>query len=259
MCRKLSVPTFIIQFSNQLASTTRDTFSAALRDLTMIMTHLAYVRQKIDGGELIGSLIILGHLETIQRDLEEWAGNISPSCSYDTISTWQPFSVTSNFSLTPFKPYSHKYSQIWTANMWNEYRTTNFQIYDMVLTHLRPQAMRVDDPPSAAAARTHCLHARKEMAKISEDICCSVPYILGLLSVDTSQPTVKSSFGGFVLLWPLTVAALGHQFPSPTSEFTFKCFNFISRCMGIQQGIAFREYVLSSSGKYDWVDAFGPC
>lgn len=254
MCRKVSVPAIIIKLSNQMASTTRDPLAAALRDLTIIMANLANFRQKIDTGEVFDPLIILNYLGTIQRDMREWAKNISPSCYYDTISTKQPFSVTSRFSFTSFQSYSHKYSRIWTANMWNEYRTTKLQIYDMILTHLRPQATRADDSAESAAARINCLHARKEMAKISEEICCSVPYILGLLSFDGSQSTVKNSFGGFVLLWPLTVAALGYQYPSPVPEFVFKCFDLISSCMGIRQGIAFRQYLLSASTKYDWVD-----
>ena len=141
--------------------------------------------------------------------------------------------------------------------MWNGYRTTKLRIYDMILIHLRPQATRADDSAESAAARINCLrvlHARKKIAKISEEICCSAAYILGLLSFDGSQSTVKSSFGGFGLLWPLTVTALGYQYPFPVPEFVFSCFDLISSCMGIRQGIALRQHILSASAKYDWVD-----
>ncbi|KAJ5980641.1 hypothetical protein N7481_007939 [Penicillium waksmanii] len=126
--------------------------------------------------------------------------------------------------------------------MWNEYRTTKFQIYDMILTHLRPRATLTDGAPDCEGARAQCSRARSQMAQLSEEICCSVPYILGLLTQerrDSPKPAVRNSCGAFVLLWPLMVAAIAQHYPSPTSEFVFNCFDFISRGMGIQQATAF--------------------
>lgn len=221
------------------------------------MSNLAKIRQKIDIEEIKDSQYILGNLNSIESELEEWGNNISPSCYYDSVSTPAPFQITPDDSLLPYRKYSHKYSKFWVANMWNEYRTTKFQVYDMILTHLRPLATLTDGAPDCEGARAQCSRTRSQMAQLSEDICCSVPYILGLLTQerrDSPQPAVRNSCGAFVLLWPLTVAAIAQHYPSPTSNFVFNCFDFISRGMGIQQATAFRTWVISSSAQYTWAD-----
>lgn len=248
----------ILKFSNQIASTTRDPHSAALRDLTAISANLASVRQKIDIGEMADLQSTLRDLNSIESELEEWISNISPSCHYDSVSTPTSFQISPRHTLRPYRSYSYKYSKFWVANMWNEYRITKFQISDMILTHLRPQATLTDDSPGYKDARAQCLRARSQMAQISEDICCSVPYILGLLNQEHRdsphlEPAVRDSHGAFVLLWPLTVAALAQLYPSPTSDFVFDCLDLISNVMGIQQATAFRNLVISSSAQYTWV------
>lgn len=223
------------------------------------MANVANLRYKIDVGEIHDTQYILNELDTIESELEEWAGNISPSCSYEVVSTPRPFHFSPGFKLTPYKAYSQKYAKFWAANMWNEFRTTKYQVYRMILTHLRPQATVPDDSRVAGAARKQCSQIRRQMRQVSEEICCSAPYVLGLLTQerrDDPKPTVKSSCGGFALLWPLTVAALADQPSSHISEFVFQCFDILSRDMGIQQASVFREWILSSSTQFIWADSF---
>lgn len=247
------MPTVIVKLSNQIASTTRDPLSAALRDLTSIIADLANIRHTIDKMEVNDSQNILNDLISIDHKLEEWVDGISPSCYYDSVSTPRPFQVTRNISLKSYKEYSHRYPSFWIANMWNEFRTTKFKIYDMMLTQLRPS---LTDEPSSEGARKQCLEISKRLAQISEDLCCSVPYILGLITQEWreySQPVARNSSGAFVLLWPLTVAAFAHKSSYPVSEFVNRCFEVISRGMGIQQAAVFRDWAYSSLEKYAWI------
>lgn len=218
------------------------------------MARLARIRQKIDSGELSKTQNILDELYSIDSELEEWSSTISPSCYYDSVATTQPFQLTPNISLVPCRTYSHRYTKVWIAHMWNESRTTKFQVYDMILRYLRPLAAPTDEAPVFRDAKARRLQTRERMLQLSDDICSSVPYILSLINQDRreiQQPAVRNSCGAFLLLWPLTVAALIHPLSSPTSQFVFSCFDLISRHMGIRQATVFRDWVISVSGQYN--------
>jgi hypothetical protein len=221
-----------------------------------VTEKFATLRHKLDSGGFKDTQRTLHDLRVVETDLENWAGTISPSCYYEAVSTPQPFQITSNYTLSPYAKYAHKYGKFWVANMWNEFRTIKFQVYDMMLTQLQPYVTGLEgEAENIENSKTQYCYIRRQMCQISEEICCSVPYILGLLGNerrDTSL-SVKSSAGGFVLLWPLTVAGVAN---STVVEFVSRCFETISHVMGLQQAMVFRDWVLSSSTttQYTWAD-----
>ena len=249
------MPTRLLDLSTQIADLTRCPISAASRDLTFLIANLSKIRHRVDTDDYTKQEDILAELEEFDADLTHWAMHVSPSCNYDAVPTPHPLEISANFKIYPLKEYSHRYSGILLANMWNQYRTAKLQAQDMILTQLRPRAM--SSGPLAIEAQTYCSGIRTQMRILADEICCSAPYILGLLAHekrDPSTPGVKSSAGGFFLLWPLAMAALADQHPSSVCNFVFQCFDVIARAMGIHQALVFRETVISQFDQYAWAD-----
>ncbi|KAJ5587217.1 uncharacterized protein N7459_002982 [Penicillium hispanicum] len=257
LIRKAPVPSKLLSFSFQYASFTRRPDTASTRELTFIIARLARLGHNIDTANMTDSEAILSELGSIDAALTAWSNSISPSCYYDPVLTTESFQMGYSFTLTPHRRYSHKYPGIWVASMWNQYRTTRLQVYGMILAHLQPQAAA--GRPACEPHRVQCAEIRSRMCRLANDICCSVPYILGLLGQDRRESPstpIKSSMGGFMLLWPLTVAALADQHPSATSSFVLHCFDIIRWALGIHQAMVFRDCVLSSTTLYGWADAY---
>ncbi|KAJ5713455.1 uncharacterized protein N7483_010636 [Penicillium malachiteum] len=175
----------------------------------------------------------MNRLDSINSELNNWAARVSPSSGYDEIPAMQPFQINDRIRLEPYKEYVHRYTGFWAADMWNQYRTSKLLLHDMMLAHLYPEAT---SPSPNASAQIKCIGIRTEMRVIADDICHSAPYILGLLNQekrDASAIPVRSSTGAFLLLCPLTAAALVDPNASKVAEFCFHYLDVISEVMGI--------------------------
>lgn len=247
----------MLDLANQFASSARDPVSASTCELTFIISQLASLRHEIESGKLTHEELIITQLESLDSELDNWEKRVSPSCRYDEVVVRQPLHISDRLKLTMHGGYAHKYSAFWAADMWNQYRTTKFRVHDMLLSHLRPDSTKLGS--KARQAQTRCTEIRNEMRQLADAICCSAPYIFGVLGQDkheTSAVAVKSSIGAFTLLWPLTVAALADPNPSRVTDFCLQCFDIITDVLGIQQGAVARQWVLSLSTQYSWADNF---
>ncbi|KAJ5106870.1 hypothetical protein N7456_003545 [Penicillium angulare] len=247
----------VLDLANQFASSERDPVSASTRELTFIISKLASLRHEIQSGKLGHEELIITQLESLSAELDHWEKRVSPSSRYDEVLVKQPLHISDRLKVTMHGGYAHKYSAFWAADMWNQYRTTKFRVHDMLLSHLRPDSTKLGS--KARQAQSRCIEIRNEMRQLADAICCSVPYIFGFLGQDkqeTSAIAVKSSTGAFTLLWPLTVAALADPNPSRVTYFCLQCFDIITDVLGIQQGAVARQWVLSLSTQYSWVDNF---
>ncbi|KAJ6036794.1 hypothetical protein N7540_001073 [Penicillium herquei] len=257
LARKVPVPSKVLELSSQFATTARDPVNTSTWELTKIISTVAQIRHGIDIGQLRYCSKIMDRLESINSELNNWAARVSPSSGYDEVPAMDSFQINDRIRLDPYKEYVHRYTGFWAADMWNQYRTTKLLLQDMMLAHLYPEA--TSPGPNATSSQRKCIRIRTEMRIIADDICHSAPYILGLLNQEKREGSavpVRPSTGAFLLLWPLTVAALVNPNASKVNEFCFRYLDFISEVMGIRQAAVFRRWVPSLSTLYTWADQF---
>lgn len=225
------------------------------------MAKLAKVRCQTPDGLIHNSnSTILNELLSIKTRLSIWLNQASLSCAYKSFDMLDEYTVGQDFKLRPYRSLCHRYPDLPSALMWNNYRITRILVCDMILSQLHPLATMNGDSSEIKEAQTKCSEMRKEMRDLADEICDSVPYILGVLDPHTprsKKPSdVKSSAGGFVLLFPLSFAVVVDDHPSPLSEWVFECLRIIAGVMGIHQAIVLQQYLPTLCGQHSWADKF---
>lgn len=226
------------------------------------MAKLAEIRYQTENGLLNNDQAIMKELLDIEMRLSIWLSRASVSCVYKSFATFDEYNVGQDSKLWPYRHLCHRYGDLPSALMWNNYRITRILVCDMILSQLRSLATMNVDSNEIKRARTKCSELRIEMRKLADEICYSVPYILGVLGPHTSMPkspsSVKSSAGGFVLLFPLSFAVVADDHPSPLTEWIFECLRIIARTMGIHQALVLQNFLPTLCGEHSWADKIPP-
>lgn len=259
--RQVPVPPTIVGLSGRLATTLCTPIETSSSQLTILMARLAELRYQIASGFLSDVKLILRELSFIQKELLIWLKNVSPSCAYQSFVRSDAFDMGPDTKLRPHRGFYHRYPDLQSALVWNNYRITQILVYDMIISHLRPLAMMEGNSSHIKDAQIKCSGMRNQMRKLADEICYSAPDILGVLDqvASESEPsTVKSSAGGFILLFPLSFAVVVDDHPSPLSEWVFECFHIIARVMGIHQALVLQRFLPTLCGQYSWADKFDP-
>jgi len=258
--RHVPVPPTIVRLSGRLAATLCSSIETSSNQLTILMARLAEFRYQRANDFLDNDrIIILKELLSIETELSIWLKQVSLSCAYESFARSDTFDMGHDSKLRPYRGLCHRYPGLPSALMWNNYRITRILVYDMILSQLRPLATMKGNSSQIKEAQANCSEMRKEMRKLADEICYSAPDILGVLDPHTSKAepsNVKSSAGGFVLLFPLSFAVVVDDHPSSLSEWVFECFYIIARVMGIHQALVLRQFLPPLCGQYSWADKF---
>jgi hypothetical protein len=259
--RQVPLPPTIVSLSGRLAATLCTPIETSSNQLTILMARLAELRYQIATGFLGNDKLILRELSCIQTELLIWLKYVSPTCAYETFVRSDTFDLGLDSKLRPHRGFCHRYPDLPSALMWNNYRITQILVCDMIISQLRPLATMEGNSSHIKAAQIKCSGMRLQMRKLADEICYSAPDILGVLDQFASKPessTVKSSAGGFVLLFPLSFAVVVDDYPSSLSEWVFECLHIIGRVMGIHQALVLQRFLPTLCGQYSWADRFDP-
>jgi hypothetical protein len=79
--------------------------------------------------------------------------------------------------------------------------------------------------------------AHDAVIQCSDDICLSVPYILGYNPEQKSSPQIPRAFNDNLLLWPLYNAGLTRQIPEIQRRWIIERFIFIAEVTGVKQAL----------------------
>ncbi|KAF2670780.1 hypothetical protein BT63DRAFT_201125 [Microthyrium microscopicum] len=156
----------------------------------------------------------------IDRDLDKWV--------LDTPSTWNPkvrpcvpggFFYTNSF---------HHYLGFSIATTWNRYRLAGCLLKDMILKFQDPIA----DP--CLVSPNYCHQAKRHIKELCDEICSSVPYIVGQKSpYDATRPNV----GAFEVMWPLFVCTKMSCIPEEQRSWAATQLERIGHESGVRQAI----------------------
>lgn len=170
---------------------------------------------------------IIHDANALAFQLSTWAKGLPPAWSYVTA-----LHINSD-ARSEYAPRSvHRYAHFYTARVWNFYRVSQ-----LILLSIRLRAF------SALPSSLDTRKIAKRMAELVDDICATVPYLLGNdlckmnlqfvtnhrrqeASLLTSYSTVKRAgnvqTGKFSLVWPLYVALSASEVPQGQKDWIRK-------------------------------------
>ncbi|KAK1238153.1 hypothetical protein MKX08_002732 [Trichoderma sp. CBMAI-0020] len=156
----------------------------------------------------------------------------------------------------------HIYHGISASTIWNNYRSARIIIQELIIDTIKDlEALtNIGSPQRNYLAN----QARQTVVQLVEDICASVPYILGMEIEDSRHlkvselgasivhgvdvRTALSSFqitgaGGLTIMWPLLIAANSEVACSDLRKWITACLDKIGHSMGINQALAMSKLI----------------
>ncbi|QPC65932.1 hypothetical protein HYE67_008163 [Fusarium culmorum] len=202
-----------------------------LVSLAARVSQLQYTCYKLDTSKDVGMTknerLIFDATE-LDSELSIWASSLSPQWSYATAVN------INNPGRTDYTPHViHRYTDRYIARVWNLYRVSRLIIQSILLRTVTSLSASTEGPSNADQRN----RIERVIMELVDDICASVPYLLGhdltnmsltshssdgrqVHDLNTSSFDERSNVGirsrGFSLIWPLSVAC--SAFPVPTAQ-----------------------------------------
>jgi hypothetical protein len=166
----------------------------------------------------------MSSLDVIDRDLEAWASTLPTSWAFTTdIRTHIPAEDCYTTSC-------HSYPSFGVASAWADYRMARCIAKDLLLTQLDYIRSTETDGDVPGLLAQH-KQSREVVQELCNDICASIPYLLGY--VDHGLP--KSGSGAIRAMWVLFVCACMHYVPETQRLWAIEQLERIGHRMGIHQ------------------------
>lgn len=181
-------------------------------------------------------------LQALDQKYTEWLGCLPNDFLYATI----PLSERCD---EVFSNFYHMYSSIWTATIWNHYRSVRILVHEILLDQsrhiLQHPEMHSISRQKVLAYESQALVSKSILLQLSHDICTSVPFYLGISTKSNgfSKPLPKAVCGN-LLMWPLYVAACTAIVSDMMRDWVAGRLRMISETMGIRQAASL-AYTLS--------------
>jgi hypothetical protein len=176
-------------------------------------------------------------------DLAAWAVRVPATYEYIT--------KASPSNPNTYEDYYHIYPNFWTASSWNNYRSIRILLNEILLIHLNRVATLPSGPMEDFSAQREQAHLLLE--QLCSELCASVPYFLGTVSIPSSQPaSTRRSLGGFQIMWPLFVCGSMTWTERPLRNWIIGQLESIGYTMGIQQAIPLAELMKRNGNLLEW-------
>lgn len=158
----------------------------------------------------------------------------------------------------------HIYHSISASTIWNNYRSARVIVQELIVDTIKDLELLTNDNIGSPQRSYLVNQARQNVLQMVEDICASVPYILGMEIEDSGHLKVSglgasiahesdtgatlSSFqvtgaGGLTIMWPLLVAANSEVAGSDLRKWITACLDKIGHSMGINQALAMSKLI----------------
>lgn len=162
----------------------------------------------------------------LDAELQAWANSLPEGWNYRTVRANQCEGVLEN--------HYHVYHNLWTANIWNCYRTVRVLLGAMITSSITAL------PTVSALDSNQRDQSRILMRDLSRDICASAPFHFRRHEqAGTNHPTAVR---GYFLFWPLYVAGLADREARP---WVVSQLRAIGHKMGIQQAVTLADDLVS--------------
>ncbi|KAM0511383.1 hypothetical protein ACHAPE_009898 [Trichoderma viride] len=234
----------------------------ALHQLSVAINRLTDFCANLKNGYIVEPTEIIRKALKIDADLVSLMISVPPSWEYATV----------NVPMLDGKPIVqgfwgdnyHIYHSISASTIWNNYRSARIIIQELIIDTIKDLELLTNDNIGSPQRSYLVNQARQTVLQMVEDICASVPYILGMEMEDSGHLKVcglgasiahevdtgvtLSSFqitgaGGLTVMWPLLVAANSGVAGNELRKWITACLDKIGHSMGINQALAMSKLI----------------
>jgi hypothetical protein len=204
-----------------------------LNSFTEISGRIAATRASIKRDRIRDPNEIARLLLPLDRMLEDWGLGLPDS--------WQLKSYRlldgSTMSAAVYEDQYHTYEGLWVASTWNNLRMMRMTMHETILVAQRNLGSEMDHEST--------LHSTRILAGLADDICYSVPYMLGHRpggpifgapghSGKEEEANKLPAPGGYLLLWPLFQAGSSTAVTYDQKRWIANLLHGIGSSMGVQ-------------------------
>ncbi|PON22883.1 hypothetical protein TGAM01_v208138 [Trichoderma gamsii] len=233
-----------------------------LHQLSIVINRLTDFCAHLKNGYIVKPTEIIRKALKIDADLVSLMISVPPLWEYATV----------NVPILDGKPIVqgfwgdnyHIYHTISSSTIWNNYRSARIIIQELIIETIRDLDTLTNDDIGSPQRSYLVNQTRQTVLQMVEDICASVPYILGMEIEDSGHLKVSalgasiahgvnmkaalSSFqvtgaGGLTIMWPLLVAADSVVAGSELRIWITACLDKIGHSMGINQALAMSKLI----------------
>lgn len=246
MQEEVAVPPALVQATYDFETSSirqqwRNRKFAAPASISEISFRAANLRAALRNGDITDPAIIHQAAFEINADLEAWESVIPDSWRYQTIDEVNDAAATAAAAVgTAFDGKRHVYPNIWTVEIWN-----NWRILRIMINHIIVQ--------NEARSSEQTYHHERKLAalsvihRMSTDICISISSFIGaprmihlplLMVIElyiTNQSFISIYLGVLSLVQPLYMVCLEEYNDHNIRSFAVDQLRSIAASMGIRQ------------------------
>ena len=134
----------------------------------------------------------------------------------------------------------YTYNALSVACLWNNYRTSRNYLLRLLIRISARLSSEESSFPMSKPTEDSTIELRNQSLALADDVCASVPYVLGEVDEDANlqDPRRSKAVGGLFLLWPL--GSLLHLDYLPPEQITWikERVAYIRDALGIHQARA---------------------
>lgn len=136
--------------------------------------------------------------EDLDRELADWASNVPAGWSYSVATNLNSVSNPEPSTSRYIPSEIHVYRDFYIARVWNLYRVSRLIIQSILLR----AASCLCFPSKSGAQHPENTHIEKLNGVLVDDICASVPFLLGYDLSQLKRPTTNINFQDEKSIWP---------------------------------------------------------
>lgn len=203
--------------------------------------RLSNIRSDLKHRGVTSPTAIIPMLLPIEEELNHWQQMVPGSWHLESYSTGEQKEV----SKYVWRSRYDIYEDFWKATVWNGFRAVRMVVHEAIIKAI-----------VASQASEHQEQMRLSITALKEtvdDVCASVPYLLGHLQRDVSGSITQSATnhllgpdpipGGWVLVWPLFQAAMVRTTRRSQREYIAGVLRHIGLTMGLKLAISMAEVI----------------
>ncbi|KAF8862966.1 hypothetical protein BDZ45DRAFT_584509 [Acephala macrosclerotiorum] len=248
--RQATIPSFIVEWSNQLDFETIE--QAAGTSLSLLVIRYTNLRASMNCFKDYSDLeTVISTAYALECDFATWAKTCPVQYIYQTVNLEERVDEV-------FSDHYHVYSNVWVATTWNHYRCARLLTNEIILDQLG--YLYESDPTSPLLTSHPCYHestmleANTNLMHLCEDICASVPYYLGLKAEGGIRQLPKAMYAN-LLIWPLYTAGATWMVSDLMINWVAGRLQWISDIMGVRQASAQANFLRRRKHLLSWEPA----
>lgn len=166
--------------------------------------------------------------QKLDAELEILVASCPPCYAYSAVATSRP-------SEEILMGYYYVYDKISIASFWNHYRSIRILVNELLIAQLSFLSLVQGQYSSSEEYERQITLCRGVIMRLSQDICATVPAILGH---DLHKQEFPRSVNGYLLLWPLYMAASTDFVDERTRAWVMRRLEVVADVVGILQARA---------------------